>query len=274
MIENKALVDAAAEISKDLAKEVYSDGLQPTVQNVGGTLGTFSGFFNHVVMYPLKKLNILFEQKAIAFEKELERKYKEIPEANRVEPQLHIVGPTMESLKYNISEDTLAELFSNLLISNMDSRTQGLCTPSFVKAVEELSPCDAKVFQAIYEAAATERHLPVCRIKLYCKESDRVISDEYVPRYLIGFNIVDTDIKQVAKSIQNLVRLGLFEIDQMRWKKDDAVYNQMIAREEIKKLNDWANNITGKSFIPEVTDKGLIIVNDFAIDFARVCLRK
>lgn len=131
-MENENIVkETALSVAKETAKDVYADTVQPTAKNVGGFFGTLSGFFNHVVMYPLKKLNIRYEQKAIAFEKEMEHKYNSIPEKERVEPQLHIVGPTMESLKYNIMDDDLAELFSNLLVSDMDMRTQNLCTPAY-----------------------------------------------------------------------------------------------------------------------------------------------
>lgn len=147
-MENENIVkETALSVAKETAKDVYADTVQPTAKNVGGFFGTLSGFFNHVVMYPLKKLNIRYEQKAIAFEKEMEHKYNSIPEKERVEPQLHIVGPTMESLKYNIMDDDLAELFSNLLVSDMDMRTQNLCTPAFVKVIEQLSPVDARVFK-------------------------------------------------------------------------------------------------------------------------------
>lgn len=107
-MENENIVkETALSVAKETAKDVYADTVQPTAKNVGGFFGTLSGFFNHVVMYPLKKLNIRYEQKAIAFEKEMEHKYNSIPEKERVEPQLHIVGPTMESLKYNIMDDDL-----------------------------------------------------------------------------------------------------------------------------------------------------------------------
>ena len=95
-MENENIVkETALSVAKETVKEVYADTVQPTAKNVGGFFGTLSGFFNHVVMYPLKKLNIKYEQKAIAFEKEMEKKYNSIQEEDRVEPQLHIVGPTM-----------------------------------------------------------------------------------------------------------------------------------------------------------------------------------
>ena len=59
-MENENIVkETALSVAKETAKDVYADTVQPTAKNVGGFFGTLSGFFNHVVMYPLKKLNIM-----------------------------------------------------------------------------------------------------------------------------------------------------------------------------------------------------------------------
>ena len=274
-MENENIVkETALSVAKETVKEVYADTVQPTAKNVGGFFGTLSGFFNHVVMYPLKKLNIKYEQKAIAFEKEMEKKYNSIPEEDRVEPQLHIVGPTMESLKYNIMDDDLAELFSNLLVSDMDRRTQNLCTPAFVKVIEQLSPADARVFKTIFNECAKAETIPICKMDL-CKIDDekRNIRKEYLPLYLVGIEADKLNPNDVSKSLQNLERLGLLTIDFLKWRSDDEVYNKLIDNSYIESLKAWANQITGESYIAKVGSKGLLELNDFARDFAKVCLR-
>ena len=85
------------DVTKGVVKDVYTDAVKPAAKNVGGFFGVLSGFFSNVVLYPLRKLNTEYEQKAIAFERQMQEKYNNIPEENRVEPQLHIVGPAMES---------------------------------------------------------------------------------------------------------------------------------------------------------------------------------
>ena len=274
-MENENIVkETALSVAKETAKDVYADTVQLTAKNVGGFFGTLSGFFNHVVMYPLKKLNIRYEQKAIAFEKEMEHKYNSIPEKERVEPQLHIVGPTMESLKYNIMDDDLAELFSNLLVSDMDMRTQNLCTPAFVKVIEQLSPADARVFKTIFNECAKAEIIPICKVDL-CKIDDekRKIRKEYLPLYLVGIEVDGLNPNDISKSLQNLERLGLLTIDFLKWRSDDEVYNKLIDNSYIESLKAWANQIAGESHIAKVGSKGLLEVNDFARDFAKVCLR-
>ena len=61
-MENENIVkETALSVAKETAKDVYADTVQPTAKNVGGFFGTLSGFFNHVVMYPLKKLNMFMK---------------------------------------------------------------------------------------------------------------------------------------------------------------------------------------------------------------------
>ena len=62
----------------------------------------------------IRCINIEYEQKAIAFQREMEKKYNNIPLENRCEPKINIVGPALEALKFNLLEDELREMFKNL----------------------------------------------------------------------------------------------------------------------------------------------------------------
>ena len=103
-MDNVDLKEIVVEATKEITTETYKDLAKPTMKGVGGFFGTLVGFFDKVVVYPLKKLNIEYEQKAIAFQRAMEEKYNNIPIENRCEPKLNIVGPAMETLKYNQTE--------------------------------------------------------------------------------------------------------------------------------------------------------------------------
>lgn len=274
-MENENIVkETALSVAKETVKEVYADTVQPTAKNVGGFFGTLSGFFNHVVMYPLKKLNIKYEQKAIAFEKEMEKKYNSIPEEDRVEPQLHIVGPTMESLKYNILDDDLAELFSNLLVSDMDARTQSLCTPAFVKVIEQLSSVDAKVFKTMFNECSKTETIPICKVDL-CKSDDErcKIRKPYLPMFLVATDVEGVTLDDISKSIQRLERLGLLNIEFITWCDDDEIYSKLLDNDHIKSTVLQVSEIAGDTYIAKADLKGVLVLSDFARDFAKVCLR-
>ena len=264
----------AVEVTKQLAKDVYNDAGHPAAQNVGGAMGTLTGFFNHVVLHPLKKLNIEYEQKAIAWQREMEKKYNAIPEDNRVEPQLNIVGPTLESMKYNIMDDDLAEMFSNLLVSDMDKTTQGLCTPSFVKVIEQMTPNDAKLFCTIYHKSKNNEDLPVCTIKFIMKENpDLGLREEYIPKYFTSFSVMGLSSISLSKSIQNLHRLGLIEVDFLKHYINDDLYKTILNSDEVNGVIQWAKSIVKKDYEAKIGSKGILFLNEFSRDFAKVCLR-
>ena len=89
----------------------------------------------------------------------------------------------------------------------------------------------------------------------------------------MGIEVDKLNPNDVSKSLQNLERLGLLTIDFLKWSGNDEVYNKLIDNSFIESLKVWANQITGESYIAKVCFKGLLELNDFARDFAKVCLR-
>lgn len=65
-----------------------------------GALATLVGWFNNVVLYPVKKANITYRYKLERFEDDLYKQAAQIPEQFQHEPNLMIAGPTLEALKY------------------------------------------------------------------------------------------------------------------------------------------------------------------------------
>lgn len=274
MNEEDILKDIAIESAKEVAKDVYEDAIQPTTKNIGGFFGTLSGFFNHVVMYPLKKLNIKYEQKAIAFEREMEQKYNNIPEQDRAEPELHIVGPTLESLKYNILDDDLAELFANLLISDMDTKTQNLCCPAFVKVIEQLSPNDAKVFKSLCSVCTKNSALPICEIEIVDENNaKRRVQTELTPKYVTDNSPFSVDWHIISKSIQTLERLGLVELNFLKWFGNETMYEKLKSQKNIAFALQIIDFATGTKHAVNISSKGIMLLTDFGVDFAKVCMR-
>lgn len=259
------------DIAKDVAKDVYVDAVKPTAKNVGGFFGVLSGFFSNVVLYPLRKLNTEYEQKAIAFERQMQEKYNNIPEENRVEPQLHIVGPAMESLKYNIMDEDLAEMFSNLLVSDLDSRTQKFCSPAFIRIMEQLSPIDAKVYKEIM-CDLKNRHIGVAHIT-FVKRGTCKHYEANMPKYFLTAEIGAANNYDLVLALENLQRLGLIEISFIEWWNDDRIYETIKQKEEVIKFETSLKNSGIEDYDLEIREKGMLKTSGFSNNFARVCLR-
>ena len=67
------MTEEALEITKEVAKAVYNDGVKGTVVQTGEIIESVVGLFNNVVFYPVKKANALFKYKLEDFKNELEQ---------------------------------------------------------------------------------------------------------------------------------------------------------------------------------------------------------
>lgn len=271
---DEIIKDVVTSATKEIAKDVYSDTLKPAAKNLGEIFGAITGFFNHVVMYPLKKLSAKYEFKAKAFREKLEKGYKSIPEEDVAEPDLHIVGPALESLKYNIMEDDLADMFANLLISDMDAKTKDLCSPAFVKIIEQMSPNDAKVFKVIYEYCQNNSGMPVCELLFIWGNDTNKHAVVNLPKHVVNINLFNMDPFIISKSIHMLDRLGLISIDMLRSFVDQNIYESLIHQEYYMKIQKSLELDSGDKYIPSVSAQGILCINELSKDFARVCLRK
>ena len=142
------LVTAAASKAIEKGIEVVAEPLlKPPAEAAGHALTTLINVFN-MVLAPLERAQIRSQDKTDRLRAELAKGYEEIPEENRVEPPLEIVGPTLESLKY-VEDEKLQNMFVELLISSMDSEKQEATHRAFVKIIDRLSPFDAKILEMI-----------------------------------------------------------------------------------------------------------------------------
>lgn len=140
--KNSVLPDVIEPISNAIQQNIPE-----TAKQTDGALSTVVGFFNNVVLYPVKKANLTFRYKLEAFEDDLKEKTKHIPPENLQIPPTMIAGPTLEALRYTYDEAELREMYENLLASAMDTRTANQALPSFVDAIKQMSPLDALILQ-------------------------------------------------------------------------------------------------------------------------------
>lgn len=204
----------------------------------------------------------------------MEEKYENIPLENRVEPELHIVGPTLENLKYNILDDDLSDLFSNLLISDLDNRTQKNCSPAHIKIIEQLSPIDAKIYKDLYELISVNNHLPICSIIFKSKDgADSIIKQEYYPNNILNYDLFKVDAYDLSKSIEALSRLGLITVSYLSYVRDSSSYENLKNQKFIKELEDYFSLLMKAKYVAKVNNKGIITLSEFSYSFANVCLR-
>lgn len=264
----KSMMEAGVEIGK----KVYEDGLQPAVKQAGGILSTFTGFFNNVVLFPLKKLNIVFEQKALAFEREVQAKYNNIPEENRVEPPINIIGPALESLKYNIDQDNIREMFVNLLTNSMDNRVSKFVHPKYVKIIEDMSNNDAILFKHLFENIA--KNIIICCPRVILEKDKKHYVSTGLPQYLTNVELDSLNEQDVSFALNSLHSLGLIELSFVEFQdhKDYAslINNNELCQTILKRYQELTPERDDVKL--DVGTIGIVKVTDVGKYFGKICL--
>lgn len=247
------------------ASDAAQDNLPDTIKQTDGILSTVVGFFNNVVLHPVKKANLTFRYKLEAFEDDLKKKTKHIPPENLQEPLVMIAGPTLEALRYTYDEKELREMYENLLASAMDNRIASQAHPSYVDTIKQLSPLDAIVLKKF---GSKDRYM--CgTINFNLKEDSSKNYANAMPDYFVEEFCSLADPFLVSTSIINLRRLGLIDITEAGLK--GVNYNSMksnpyvVHREKLYKQQgryDFTVNITEHA----------VVLNNYGMQFIKICL--
>lgn len=213
------------------------------------------------------------EYKKQLFLAELEKKYNEIPNDDLVEPSINILGNVMDNLKYNLDQDFLVEMYTNILISDMDKKTKNRCHVCYVEILKQLSKNDLELLVAIYKMKHT-KSIPFGRLNVVDSNNMPLNYEFHTSIYVAKIsNYSIHDYNQFSNSIENLERLGLIEISYVKYYTDKSIYDNLVETalpscieiiEELKADNPQAR--LG-------CEKGLLSINNLGYDLIGICLR-
>ena len=244
----------------DTVNEAYKDVAQKPLQSGSKAVSTLLDFFNNTILYPMQKYNLYAENKLNNFARELQEKALKIPNENLIEPKVNILGPSIEALKYNLDEEHIKEMFTNILISDIDNRKNKKIHPSFIEIVKQLSSEDAKDLKFLKEIGKND--LPIMNIKYNLTTSGFFFPTKNI--FLIHDNdVYDSDVIV----INNLVRLNLITIDYAHCLTNKEIYEQGFNK--IKPYFDIPKNSNVKEL---GYDKGILSFTQFGKDFIDICL--
>lgn len=251
----------------DSASTAVQQNVPQTIKESDGVLSTVVGFFNNVVLYPVKKANLTFRYKLEAFEKDLREKTKHIPNENLQVPPVMIAGPTLEALRYTYDEAELREMYENLLASAMDTTKVSKVHPSFVDTIKQMSPLDAKILQEI----SRYQQLKCFRIQ-FCYEQNgnkRVYTYGMPDYYVIELNGI-SDNFNISSALINLRRLGVIVITNGTLHDSDysVIYNDSYYQSRLSQFK--AINPTCNAEIKNET----IELDNYGLDFIKACLKQ
>lgn len=241
---------------QDTAKTILSSDevKKPILSEMGNTFAyAWQGTFSFIETWATKK-KISQHYALESYKNEIENKYISISPDKLVEPKLEIIGPALEASKYYIENKELRNMFSNLIASSFNSDKTDFVHPSFTEFIKQLSPLDAKIFKELY---LNEHTYGVGEVRLNTGNST------YLTLYRTFFPLIlfnSSNLLLVQASIDNLIRLGLINVNSNCKFTDDSIYNPIYEHEAFKGIQahllDDRNNVYLHKMLWNVTMLG------------------
>ena len=235
-------------------------GDNPNVREAGANLGqtalTITKTINNALL-PLAAVNFAFDKARRyffeRFQDDLSQKASVIPVAEIVEPKASIAGPALQGLAFAHEEPNLKDMYLSLLATAMDGRVAPEAHPAFVEIIKQLDSEEALLLRGLLNISGWA---PIADVQL--SEVGQV-GWRVIAKHLLDLhNPTDgtsVETPRVAAMVDNLVRLGLVEVDY--GKKliitDVDAYAWVEKRPEYVSLRSQLENERNKlSFIPGV----------------------
>jgi hypothetical protein len=98
------------------------------------------------ILRPLAKFaGLSTDYFSLEFEQDLQSRLEGIPEEHIRTPPASVAVPAMFGLSYSLDDETLKDLYLNLIARSADDRRSDLAHPAFAEVIKQLSPSEARL---------------------------------------------------------------------------------------------------------------------------------
>lgn len=192
----------------------------------------------------------------------LERKLENIPSDKLIDPNIRIVGPTLEALKYAYGTKEIRDMYLNLLASSMNIETVTLTHPAYIEIIKQLSPDEAKLLKFLPQKGLYEPTIDITEKRPNRKGTFVFFSNASV----LGYDANCELPENTPIYINNLCRLGVCEIPDS-YLIEDWRYDKIIKSESYTKIIGSINKDNKHSYV-----KKMFGITDFGQSLRRICL--
>lgn len=258
------VVDAVTGVAK--AIPVYDDVVQPAAKEIGKGLQTVAKTI-HVALAPVSALVWGYEQIKDFVSTKVAERLKNVKTEDIVTPKPNVAGPVLEALRYTGHENSLSDLYANLLAASMDKNTASNAHPAFAEIIKQLTPDEAKLVGLFVH----KMPFPLLTVRRNFKPTTGKNGGQDV---LVNFSLLGQQagcehLDLVPTYIDNLCRLGLAEIPAMYQYTGPGVYDPLEKSLAVTMLKQQIEQ--SPEFDPELDRKGLR-VTELGKQFARICV--
>jgi len=252
-------------IVSGLAPIIYKDAFQKSVKSVGAGLEAITD-----IVVDLFVDGARFGDAAVrhCITRYFPEKMSAVPIEDIVMPNVGVVGPLFDQLRFVVEEDDLRNMYLNLLANSMDSKQKNGALPSFVQIIRSLSSDEAMIMKLL----SVEQKIAMLDVLVDLKKST-VDAHEYdfcITKFsLIGTQASCESPDLVPCYLDNLVRLGLAEIPVEYYENEPEEYDELerLVRftDEVKKEIDSQRELVFKKRTIQLTSLGQL--------FCKVCVK-
>lgn len=214
----KNTVEAVTGLIK--AIPIYEDALQPAAKEVGKALGTLAKTI-HIALAPISSLIWGYDQVKEFVTIRMAEKLKNVAEDQICTPNPNVAGPTLEALKYTGHDETLREMYANLLATSLNLSTTSMAHPAFVEVIKQLSPGEARLIQSL---STVKTYPTICECQKSTASKSAMFSFEVnvckqnndikLQFFNICKHILNLTTDEAFTYLDNLKRLQIVEIDE------------------------------------------------------------
>lgn len=262
MNENEILM----EVGKEFARQSYKDIGEHIVKPTAKVVGTIPDVINRLLV-PVHqwieegKYNLEKTKKILAI------KLENIKPENLVSPDSHIAVPALQYISYCMDNEELRDMYANLLANAMNKVVKNGVHPSFVEIIKQLCPDEAKILRHI----AQQEGFPLLGIRY---ENPKTSDGLDIVKHFsdIGYKTNCEYPRDFPKYLDNLVRLGLVELEGIRSLTFKEFYHPLKEHSDFKKLLVIPENYSKVGYIypKEIPHFGTI--TNFGRHFCRICI--
>lgn len=254
---NSPKVEIKADLTQTIGK-AYDDTLKEPLKSSSNVLSTVFDFFHNTVLYPMQKYNLYAKNKLENYALELQKRAQGIPKENLTFPRVNIIGPTFDGLKYNLDEEHIKEIFTNILISDMDNRKQNKVLPAYIEITKQLSKQDAMFLKNFENRDSNTFALVIPEYNVIPGGSISLGKELiFAKEEIITLNDLVID---------NLERLNILKIYDDRYITESQLYDICFKKVQHKYINSSPLQV-------ELTyKKAVLMITEFGKNFIDICL--
>lgn len=265
MVDESKVRDTA-EAVKGIVQAVpfYKDAIQPAAKQIGKGLETIAKAMQ-VALEPLVGLVWGYDRFKEQFLIPVAEKLRNVPPDRITTPSFHVAGPIIEALRFTGHEESLRELYANLLATSLDAETTKNAHPSFVDIIKNMSPDEARIIRLF----STRNEFPSIDLKAV-QEGKRHVFSVVVRNFSdIGREAACEHRDLVPSYLDNLCRLGLLEFPPVTKLADEAVYEALESADELASAKEQINAVSDRRI---EFDRKVVEITTLGQQFCQACV--